>query len=306
MLRRLGFDSEQLVALPGDVSPRQYVRAQLRGGGSAIASLYPEGMRDTQARFLETTELLTGVSVRVPRILANSTEMGVMVVEDLGGSSLFGSPDGDLEPNDARTAARTAQRIARVDSQLVEKLNPPLDQKLFRRELDQTWEVFLDAGGLQRTSTEGVLLSNALEAVCAELQTMPRSPCHRDFMVRNLMRLPNEPDVGVLDHQDLRMGPKGYDFASLACDSVSCTHELRAEIAQLATVTDADFDRLIVQRTFKIVGTFCSFARRGFRRYLGMVPTTVETGAAALGRLPEGQEFAGSTVPKTLRQLAAL
>ena len=45
-------------------------------------------------------------------------------------------------------------------------------------------------------------------------------PCHRDFMVRNLMPLRGRRGLVVLDHQDLRLGPPLYDLASLLNDTL--------------------------------------------------------------------------------------
>ena len=62
-------------------------------------------------------------------------------------------------------------------------------------------------------------LRAALDTLCASLGDEPPVPCHRDFMVRNLMPLPNGALV-VLDHQDLRLGPPLYDLASLLNDTL--------------------------------------------------------------------------------------
>jgi len=40
-LRRAGYAPRSVVPLPGDVSPRRYLRLELERGGSAILALYP-------------------------------------------------------------------------------------------------------------------------------------------------------------------------------------------------------------------------------------------------------------------------
>src|SRR4029077_1128026 len=86
------------------------------------------------------------------------------------------------------------------------------------RELAQTWELFLEPHGLVADGALAASLRAALEALCAGLGDEPPVPCHRDFMVRNLMPRP-EGGLVVLDHQDLRLGPPLYDLASLLNDT---------------------------------------------------------------------------------------
>nr|HPK65586.1 phosphotransferase [Thermoanaerobaculia bacterium] len=52
--------------------------------------------------------------------------------------------------------------------------------------------------------------------------------CHRDYMVRNLLPVGDGEvaAVGVIDHQDLRLGPPWYDLASLCNDSLFPPPEL--------------------------------------------------------------------------------
>ena len=58
-------------------------------------------------------------------------------------------------------------------------------------ELAQTWDLFLEPQGLVSDPALAAELRAALDTLCATLGDEPPVPCHRDFMVRNLMPLPD-------------------------------------------------------------------------------------------------------------------
>ena len=178
-------------------------------------------------------------------------------------------------------------------------LSPPLDASLLRRELTQTWDELLAPRGLTGEPPLAAALARALDALCAELAAPAPVPCHRDLMARNLVPLPGGA-VGVLDHQDLRLGPPRYDLASLLNDSLFPPPEV--EEAILAGVLRGDEDRLryrraAAQRTLKAAGTFAAFARRGSDRHLGLIPPTLARACGHLSALPETAELAPELAP---------
>ena len=68
------------------------------------------------------------------------------------------------------------------------ELNPTLGRELLARELQQTWELFLEPQGLVSDPALAADLREALGRLCENLGAEEPVPCHRDFMVRNLMR----------------------------------------------------------------------------------------------------------------------
>jgi N-acetylmuramate 1-kinase len=298
-LAAAGFPPLAVRPLAGDVSPRRYSRVALAGGASAILATYPPEIRATCPRFHRTTEILAGAGVRVPRILVSDCEEGWMLLEDVGPQTLgeWGQdrPWSELAPWFA-AAVEIAGRIARLPApaaDVLAELNPVLGAELLRRELAQTWDLFLEPRGLV-AAAGGAELRAALDALCAALGAEPPVPCHRDFMVRNLMPLPGG-ELAVLDHQDLRLGPPLYDAASLLNDTLFPPAE--AEEALLAAVAHAPADRLryhraAAQRTLKAVGTYASFARRGAPRHLPLIPPTLARFVKHFSQIPEGEPLA--------------
>lgn len=295
-LASAGFGHHEARPLSGDVSPRRYARLVREDGSSAILATYPPEVRSVCPRFLHTTELLTRAGVRVPRVLASDCDEGWMLVEDLGLQTLgeWGQdrPWSELTPWFER-GLDLADRIARLPVEGLAELNPVLGRELLRKELAQTWDLFLEPRGLTGDASLTRALGEALDAICANLGAETPVPCHRDFMVRNLMPLPGG-ELVVLDHQDLRFGPPAYDLASLLNDTLFPPPEVEAALLGRHPVDSVRYHRAAAQRTLKAIGTYASFARRGADRHLPLVPPTLARCLHHLARVPESAALAGS------------
>lgn len=287
-LRAGGLDCDEVVALVGDVSSRSYfrvVRAHERT--TLVVARYPRELAPAQERFRRAGELLASAGVRVPRLLRDDPASGLALLEDVGPQTLYelASSWRELE-GELACALDAARKIAALRPPDVVALgSEPLDASLLRRELEQTTHWFLAPHELARPEP-----LRALDELCRQLGGARLVPCHRDFMARNLI-----PDgaggVAVLDFQDLRLGPPGYDLASLLNDS------LFAEPALERPIVDGSFGasdeawlpyrRAVAQRCLKAVGTFVKFAATGRRRHLKLVPPTLERALVQLVRLPE-------------------
>lgn len=286
-LTRRGHPPEAFTPLAGDVSARRYLRVE-SAGRSAVVATYPRSLRDACRRFRQTGKLLAEVAgVRVPAVLASDCGRGWMLLEDLGDRTLY---DRRHEPWTALRGALeeaivAAGRIARLPASRVAELSPPLDAALLERELDQTWRAYLVPNGLTGDRRVAAALRTAFGELCSRLGGGSPVPCHRDFMARNLMIL-DDGGLAVVDHQDLRMGPRHYDLASLVNDSLfppaTLTHELLGSVA-----TAPSYRRAAAQRALKAVGTFAVFAARGDPRHLGLIPPTLGRALDHLLRLPE-------------------
>lgn len=291
-LERQGHPGARLVPLAGDVSARRYLRVE-SGGRSLVVALYPASLRDACERFLTTTALLREAGLRVPEILAADCRLGVTLLEDLGRRTLYDLRDEGwpaLRPHFERAVA-DAGRIAGLDPERAGGLCPPLDEALLRRELEQTWRSFLTPRGLGGGPGSAAELRAALDELCRRLAAEPRVVCHRDYMARNLVPQPDG-RLGLLDHQDLRLGPRFYDLASLFNDSLFPPSQLTGELLG-ATAAEPGYHRAVVQRTLKALGTFATFAERGDSRHLGLVPATLGRALEHLLLVPETAAIAG-------------
>ena len=285
-LDRLGHPPSRLEPLAGDVSARRYLRAE-SGGRSLIVAIYPPSLRTTCERFLATGGLLREAGLRVPSVLESDCRQGLMLLEDLGELTLYELRDHSwpsLRPH-LDQAIGDAGRIARLPPRAVAELSPPLDRELLGRELEQTWRSFLSPQGLTGGRRATGELRAALSELCRRLAEQPQVPCHRDYMARNLVPLPDG-RLGLLDHQDLRLGPPFYDLASLLNDSLFPPAELAGELLG-AAADELGYHRAAAQRGLKVVGTFATFAKGGDPRHLGLIPPTLGRALEHLLLIPE-------------------
>lgn len=304
-LRRRGFPVRSSVAMTGDVSRRAYRRVFLEeshpGGTTAVLALYPPELEETCRRSLRSGELLTGAGVRVARVLDRDCAQGWVLFEDLGERTLYehaGRPWDELERY-FEDAVAAIGRIAALPREAVAELNPPLDRELLVRELGQTRDLFLEPLDLVDREPERDL-DSALDTLVSRLGAETPVPCHRDFGARNLVPLepPSdrsaEPRLGVLDHQDLRLGPPAYDLASLLNDSLFPPPEVEGRLLALGLrgVDRMGYHRAAAQRTLKAVGSYAAFAARGSDRHLPLIAPTLARAVGHLRRLPETADLA--------------
>lgn len=303
-----GFQPVSVEPLAGDVSPRRYARLRLAGGEQYVVCAYPDDMADVASRFLAATELLNSAGVPVPRVerCAHGEPVWILL-EDLGPQTVFDRWEGGgLGPAALdRCLTEAVAHIGRIRLLSPDRVralgSPPLDRKLLMAELDLTWDRFLEPRGLVRDATLAEQLRALCDAVCGRLGSAPPVPCHRDFMVRNLMlrastREGAEPEVVVIDHQDLRLGPPHYDLASLLNDSLTLSaRQRRRHLTVLGEDAEelALYNAAVAQRMLKIAGTFAHFAALGNDRHLPLIRPALRRFVDALDALPEGRELAG-------------
>jgi aminoglycoside/choline kinase family phosphotransferase len=297
-LASLGYVVRATVSLAGDVSPRRYFRLHLDDGKTAILAYYPSKVRDACARFLTTTELLQTLSIPVPEILGADCDAGFMLLQDLGTSTLYDRRDESwttLVPYFEESVS-ILRRIRTLPVDTVLSLNPDLDHDLLIAELLQTWKLYLTPRQLTGDTKLAKALWQALEDICTRLAADCQVVCHRDFMARNLVPLGTAPGLGVLDHQDLRVGPAFYDLASLLNDSLFPPPEIEEPLVASFVSSESEllaYHRAAVQRTLKAVGTFEAFNRRGNPSRLHLIPPTLERALFHLHKVPEGHRIAG-------------
>ena len=296
LLAGLGAPVVAVEPLAGDLSQRRYFRVRAEDGSTRLAVHYPVEVRAAAARFAAARELLAAAGVREPAILAWDDAGGAMRLEDLGARTLYElAREGAAVEDFLPAAIEAARRIAALDATAVVALgSPPLDRTLLARELAITNEHLFAARGLDGEGAAGERFRGALERLCERLAEEPPRPCHRDFMVRNLLPLPDG-GVAVIDFQDLRLGPPAYDLASLLNDSLFPAPEVEVDALADAAVRSRDgYARAVAQRALKAAGTFARSAAAGKRAHLELIAPTLARAVPHLARLPETAEaFAG-------------
>lgn len=279
LLKRTRRDPVSVEVLPGDVGRRRYLRLALADGSTLLGVFYPPEEEGARQRWLAARAALES-RVRVPALLAEDGE-GNQLLEDFG--------PGDLASLlAARPAARrvwleravtVAGRIAEIPDPVV---NDPFDPAFFFRELSLAREAVFDLWlGAPLDAKERALHDEWAHSLAREICEHPRALCHRDFHGNNLF--PVDDEVAAIDFQDMRSGPDAYDVASLLWERTTlewmepgqATEAIRAFKA-LRGIEDRGFarrfDRVLLQRAWKVCGTFARAVAQGrgetYRRYL--------------------------------------
>lgn len=286
---------ERIERLTGDVSTRLYLRVADRHR-TAIVAVYPAGDWAAAQRFLRTTELLSSIGVRVPAVLATDSDRRLMLLEDLGSTCYGLAVDVDIDLGQVfSSAAALVPKIASLELDDEPLLLPPLDSNVLGNEMDRAIEALEELASDSGRSRPRGLLDDARGPIEERLNRLPLGPAHRDFMIRNLVPLPNG-DLAVLDHQDLRPAPIGYDFASLMNDSLFPTSEQVDECRRrwLPDLDALDYHWLAAQRTLKAVGTYARALTLGNDIHRRLIGPTLDRFASHLQRLPEVADLADS------------
>lgn len=306
-----------LEKLRGDASTRSYYRVHLPGPDrrSLVVMRLPadalksdEGdssARPTELPFMNVQRMLKARAIRVPEVLVDHTQRGVLVLEDLGDETFF-------ERLAATPSARWDELYGRAIDVLVDmhvRCDPKadgcvaygrsFDQRLLRWELDHFREWGLEALDIVLTGEERQTLDAACDDLVGQVLALPQGFVHRDYQSRNLMWLRDE--LVVIDFQDALRGPRIYDLVSLLCDSYVQLDEAfqRRLIAHYAARSGYDVDALTrefwlvaAQRKLKDAGRFVYIDQvRGNPDFLQWFGQSLRYVGRALRNLPEGRQI---------------
>ncbi|KLI98498.1 phosphotransferase [Luteimonas sp. FCS-9] len=287
----------QLERASMDAGFRSYWRTQGAGPARIVMDSPPD--LEEARPWLRIRALLREAGVRVPDVLAEDTDAGFLLLEDLGHRTCLDVVD-DASADATFDAA--FDQLLRLQAIACPDDLPAYDAPMLQRELDlfEDWflgrhlGVALDAdarAGLQAVQR------TLVEAVLAQ----PQGFVHRDYMLRNLM--PDGAGVAVIDFQGAVRGPLAYDPVSLFRDAFRswpparvdtwlARYHARARAAGVPVDPDpAVFARHAdlagMQRHLKILGLFARLHHRdGKPRYLADAPRFVGYLDQVLAREP--------------------
>jgi hypothetical protein len=307
----------RVVPLTGDASDRRYFRVLRPHEPPVVLAVYPGPLDLDRLAFVNVAGLFAAMPVPVPRILAQSSALGIMALEDLGDVTLqahLGAAPATRHAALYREAVTIIDTLQRRGAQLA---SPDFVPYGIAFDVDKlTWELeffvkhFLEGyRGAVPSPSSRQALTEEWAAMAAELASEPRVLCHRDYHSRNLML--HDGRLHLIDFQDARMGPDTYDLASLLRDSyVEISHdqvddlvefflELRSAGGPSSTAAAMPefrrrFDLMALQRNLKALGTFGFQATaRGNPVYIQYMPRTLMYVRANLGRYPRFERLKG-------------
>ncbi len=307
-----GAPDATISSMPGGASTRKFFRAVAPDGRAAVAFFVPDATRSDEidktdgarARwpFVEVQELLQERGVAVPKILADGSRDGWLLVEDLGDDTL--AQYLSSKPAARERCYQAAVRDLALAQRSLAALPPTsvvgrraFDEDLLSWEIHHFREWALEARGHGLSPDDRQTFDAVAERLARRIASWPRGFVHRDYQSRNLMvrEVDGEPRLVWIDFQDALLGPSVYDLVALLNDSYQTFDrafvEARlAEFAQLAGRPRAEvvreFDLVTVQRKLKDAGRFVFIDReKGNPAFLQFVEPTIEKVRASLSRL---------------------
>ena len=262
--------------LAGDASQRRYSRVWGAEGRRAILVEYPTGVRHELERDLEVLAWCRSRGVRVPEVLAAEIGVGRALLEDLGTFDAEEALEGVSGIHRIELLDRLLEPLeilAAIDLDELPSWNPPLSRQRMRWELAGFELWFIRHHRSHRPSPD---LGRWLDELAAAIARHPRRVCHRDYHLNNLL-VGGGGAVGVIDIQDILVGPDTYDAVSLTAERAAVRLLQRTERADLlarwAHRTGARsgwrerVEAVRLQRGLKVLGTFARFVVAGRTEY---------------------------------------
>jgi len=263
-------------SLRGDASARSYSRLWDSHGGTAILVRYPRVDRLRLARDLEVRDWCCRQGLRVPAMIDHDVAGGWAVLEDLG------ERDAEREITAAEMGERLALGMraitplvifARIAPEDLPGWNAPLGRQRLRWELSglELWYLRHRCG--VKPSPE---VGKWLDLLAGAIADHPKRVCHRDYHLNNIFFV-DAGEVGLIDFQDLLVGPDTYDAVSLLGERAmplvlgkSQRERIRRAWAERTGATTGWRDRwrlVAIQRGLKVLGTFARLAASGAEGY---------------------------------------
>jgi len=300
------YPAARVESVAGDASTRRFHRIVPVSGPSRIVMDYGEPF-DGETDDVRLTRIFQEACLPVAAIERVGPAEGCLILEDLGSRTLeialLSLPSTETSERERlyEKAVDLAVAIATRGTAALERsdraLAPALDSERFRFEMDFFVEHY--AGDLAGVRPAPAGLVAALRELADRAAACPRSVlCHRDYHSRNLM-VRDDGSLAMVDIQDARRGPLGYDIASLVYDAYANLDEgLASRLVESYRTALPDppepglfrsrLQVVAAQRMIKALGTFGYQATAlGRRRYLEGVPRTLARLAHLLPSSPE-------------------
>ncbi len=272
-----------------DASFRRYFRIDGGDGKSYIVMDAPQPAEDVRP-FIQIAELFAQINLTVPKVLAQDSQQGLLLLTDLGTQMYFDELK-DSEANDTthKLYMDAIDSLVLMQSHSQAEVLPEYDRAFLLRELMIFPEWYINKHlGVTLDAEQNASLLKVFDALLANIVAQPQVYVHRDYHSRNLMVM-EQGNPGILDFQGALYGPITYDLVSLLRDAYlqwdeekvldwAIRYWEKARRAGLPVTPDfdqfyRDFEFMGLQRHIKILGIFARLAHRdGKLAYLKDIP----------------------------------
>jgi mannose-1-phosphate guanylyltransferase len=292
-------------------SGRRFHRVAKPDGSTAMLCIYDDA-RPENLGYGRLGHTLFAAGINVPQVLAEDTDAGVLVMEDLGDTDLWSLSQQPTFPWPAvASALEQVGHLHRLGAEAVQTAGVPLMEPFGDKLYAWERQYFTDNVLAGRKPDRD--LQNEMATLAKELNARPPVLVHRDFQSQNL--LVRDGQAYLIDFQGARLGCQFYDYASLAFDPYLTCKDMdlwRIEIEDHAReVADwkgslDEFSHLLhiaaTQRLLQACGAYAFLGRKqGRADFLAHLPQGLRNltiaaslcGKRRIARLAE--ELAGAT-----------
>ncbi|MDT8326252.1 MAG: phosphotransferase [Roseovarius sp.] len=273
-----------IAPLAGDASNRRYLRLGHadRGETAVLMDAPPQKGEDVRP-FVHIARYLTGLGLSAPRILAEDTENGFLILEDLG-DALFAR----VIPNDARLELPLYTAATDLLAELHRHAPPPDLARYSPNVMADMAALAFDWYQLGVAGDIGAGRPAFHAAIKTALDTHASAAdvlVQRDYHAENLLWLPDRTGVarvGLLDFQDAMLGHRAYDLVSVLQDArrdvpPAIQHAMITRYIDRSGADPETFETayacLGAQRNLRILGVFARLCMRdGKAHYVDLIP----------------------------------
>ena len=230
-------------------------------------------------------EFFASHGVRVPQIVAKDLAQGFLLLEDFGDVLLS-----TLLTNETVDKYYEQSFKQLIQLQSIDGTNqfPAYSYEKLMSEMHLLTDWMLPSLSIQPTAEQKKTIDNAFDFLAHAALAQPQVIVHRDFHSRNLMKITDEQELGVIDFQDAVIGADTYDLISITrdayvqwnADRVYQWFKVFYDLLPASTKQNRSFDQfkrdadlMAIQRHIKILGIFVRlFERDGKSGYLKDLP----------------------------------
>jgi len=294
-----------LAPASADASFRRYFRVQTDTDSFIAMDAPPE--KESLSEFIFINQLLIEQKVHAPTILAENQTDGFLLLEDLGSRPYLEELEDNADElyNDALSSLVLIQLGIK---QQPNTLLPLYDRSALTQELDLFIVWYCQRHlNLRLTKQQQTTWINTVEFLVGFCLEQPQVWVHRDFHSRNLM-ITHLNSPGVIDFQDMVIGPISYDLASIFKDcyiewprdtQLKWLQNYYDRIISAAPGISLSFKQLVrwydltgLQRHLKVLGIFCRLNYRDAKnQYLLDLPLVEKYIIEVLTIYPELNDF---------------
>lgn len=295
--------ADQLPGRPFDLSPasadasfRRYFRVSFSDGGPSLIVMDAPPDHEDCRPWLKVAALFRSAGAHVPEVLAEDPALGFLLISDLGSTTYLAAlqqPEcSQLEA--AHLYADAIGTLLAIQASSQPDVLPDYSAELLRRELMLFPEWYVGRHkGMTLDAADQATMMSAFDQIIAVNLAEPRVFVHRDFHSRNLMRIGNGANPGVIDFQDAVYGPITYDLVSLLKDAYirwdeefaldllarywEMARKLGLPVREDFGAFHRDYEWMGVQRHLKVLGIFARLCHRdGKEAYLNDMPLVMD------------------------------